>query len=198
MNLTALDPPPESLEPTAPPPWPEPTSTFNEPTLPQETTGCGFIASAAIPLVMGFFSLFESNNRGFTILSAVIAVGLILVGSVFLRVAKRRMPAHRERFARCRRSWARIKSSAVKGEHKNRGVLSHYTVEVDLEIWEPAGATHRTAPMSTSTKLETRIPAALSAHVLPGAFFAVMFDPVERTAIPFTLLTRQGAQLPIS
>jgi hypothetical protein len=197
MNLTALDPPPAALEPTAPPPWPEPTGTFVEPTLPQESTGCGFLAAALVPTAMGLFSIVE-GNYGFTKIAAVLAVVLAVLGLWILRGAKALKPAHRERFARCRRSWARIKSSTVKGEHKNRGVLSHYTVEVDLEIWEPASATHRTAPMSTSTKLETRIPAALSAQVLPGAFFAVMFDPVERTAMPFTLLTREGAQLPIS
>lgn len=85
----------------------------------------------------------------------------------------------------------------MKGEHHNRGVLSHYELELELEIWEPAAATHRTAPATARTRVEARAPAARGAQVLPGAFFAVMYDPVDGTAIPFTLLTREGVQFSV-
>jgi hypothetical protein len=198
MALTTLDPPPSSLEPDAPPPWPEPTGKFVEPVLPQESTGCGLIASALIPAAFTFFTAIE-GKYALTKFAAVVMVVLLLLGWFMLRRAKAAQPAHRERFARSRRCWARIKSSTVREERVNRGVLSHYVLDLDLELWETTGGEtpHRSSATSTPIRAEAKIPAALGPHAVPGAFFAVLFDPVERHAIPFTLLTKDGAQFAI-
>jgi hypothetical protein len=198
MDLTTLEPPPSSLEPDAPPPWPEPTGKFVEPTLPQESTGCGFLASALIPTAFMFFTAIE-GNYGLTKFAAAAFVTLILIGWLKLRQAKALRPAHKARFERSRRCWARVKSSKVKEERHNRGVLSHYVLDLELELWERGGAEtpHRSAPKSTPLHAEAKVPAPLGPQVVPGAFFAVMFDPVERNAIPFTLLTRDGAQFAV-
>lgn len=198
MDLGTLNPPPSALEPGSPPPWPEPTGTFVAPTLPQESTGCGLVAGAIIPLLLVVFTLIE-GNYGLTKLAAVVAAGLVLAGWLMLRRAKALQPARRARLERSRRCWARIKSSTVKEERHNRGVLSHYVLHLELELWEQAGAEtpHRSAPKSTLVHAEAKVPAPLGPQAVPGAFFAVMFDPVERNAIPFTLLTRDGAQFAV-
>lgn len=198
MDLAALEPPPSALEPDAPPPWAEPTGLFVEPALPQEGTAFGFIGAAFIPVVMALFSLVE-RNYGFTKLAVVVAVVLLAVGIFLQRRAKALMPAHRARFERSRRCWARVKSSKVKGDRKNRGAVTHYVLDLELDVWDSrAGESpHRSVPSSTPVKVEAAIPAALGPQVMAGAFFAVAFDPVERVAIPFTLLTRDGGQFPV-
>ena len=198
MELAALDPPPAALEPDAPPPWPEPTGKLAEPELPQEGAGCGSIAIAIPFVIMALFSLIE-KNYAFTKIAVGIAVLLVGFGLFMLRRAKAYLPARRARIARLRPCWARVKSSKVKSERKQRGALTHYVLDLDLEIWEPSprATPHRTAPHATAATIEAVVPSALGPHVLPGAFFAVAVDPIDRGIIPFTLLTRDGAQFPV-
>lgn len=198
LMLETLAPPPSSLDPDAPPPWPEPTGEFVAPVLSQQATGYALIGGAVIPAMLVFFTAIE-GKYGLTKLAAAVVVGMLLVGWLKLRRARALLPAHTARFERSRRCWARIKNSKIKEERVNRGVLTHYVLDLELELWEPAsgGAPHRSAMTSSPIKVEAKVPAPLSPQVLPDAFFAVMFDPVERHAIPFTLLTREGAQFPV-
>lgn len=198
MDLATLAPPPSALEPDAPPPWPEPTGKFVVPAMPLENMGCGLIGGALLALVWVFFTAIE-GKYGLTKFAAVVAAILLLVGWLGLRRAKALRPAHRAPFERSKRLWARIKTSKVISEQHNRGVLAHYVLDVELELWETGGGDtpHRSAKTSTPIRLEAKVPAALGPQALPGAFFAVMFDPVERKAIPFTLLTRDGAQFAV-
>lgn len=203
MSLEALTPPPAALEPGASPPWPEPTGQFVPPLPPQLGTAYGWIAIALVPALMAFFSVFESKRHGYgkSWFFLAVAVLVAVIGFAKLRSAKALLPAQRAREARSRRAWARIKSSKVKEERRDRGTVTRYLLDLELEIWEVpgagAGSTHRTAPSSVSAQVETSVPAALAPQVLPGAFFAVSYDPIDHVAIPFTLLTRDGAQFPL-
>jgi hypothetical protein len=198
VTLAALDPPPAALEPGAPPPWPAPTGRFVEPMLPQLGTAYSFIGASVVPFLLAFFTMIEGKH-GLSKVAVVVGVLLAGFGVLKLRSAKALLPAHRARYERAARCWARIKSSRVLRERHDRGVLSRYELELDLEVWDPSArdSVHRSAPSSTPVRTEASVPAALGPHVVPGAFFAVAFDPVERSALPFTLLTREGAQLPV-
>jgi hypothetical protein len=197
MGLATLDPPPAAIDPAAPPPWPEPTGSVVAPVPPQKQTALALFGGSVVPVILvGSAAL--AGNAAMMKVGVAAAVVLIVLGWLKLREANALSPAYRARFERSRRAWARVKASKVKGERHARGVLSHYVLEVELEVWLSSEATHRTAPTATPVATEATVPAAIAPQVVPGAFLAVLYDPLERTALPYTLVTREGAQLAIS
>lgn len=199
MSLGSLVPPPSALEPEAPPPWPEPSASFHRPVLPRDSIGCGFLMGALVPTAIVFFTLLE-GNYAHTKLAAAVFVLLVVVGLIVLGSGKTLRRAHEARFERSRRCWARVMKSEVKGEVNDGGVLTHYVLNLELQLWEAGGleTPHRSAPrIGTPLHEQAKVPAALGPHVVPGAFFAVMFDPVEQRGVPFTLVTKDGVQFSV-
>ncbi len=201
--LASLAPTPAQLEPGAAPPWPAPTGTFTPPK--NAPLGCAFAAFFGAA-VAGFVAIMFLVGRQVVYpVAATLGVAFLVglaIGFSYLLQAKALAPARSLRLARLRRAWARVLTSTMVGEERNRGVLSHYLLDLQLEVWEPAptdpALAHRVAATCHSVRVSgTAIPAALAPQVVPGAFFAVAFDPVDQSALPFSLLTRDGAQFPL-
>ncbi|WP_434419164.1 hypothetical protein [Nannocystis pusilla] len=73
-----------------------------------------------------------------------------------------------------------------------------YEIAVQLEVWLGANANDphgSSVPIPISHRLFA--PATAGASVVPGAYLGVLYDPVDRRVVAQSLVTRDGAQLPL-
>ena len=148
---------------------------------------------------VGFIAL-APDEAAVTGLFAAGSVGMLLLAIHSLRKALRERPAvlaaHAEHLRRARMTWARIVDAEIVGERRGKhGVLVSYEIAVKLEVWPTSGAPDAVLPVPVSHRLT--VPGTVGASVAPGAYLGVLHDPVDHRLVPQSLVTRDGAQLPL-
>jgi hypothetical protein len=101
--------------------------------------------------------------------------------------------------ARLATGWARILHSEIVGSrYGSEGVLTHYQLALELELWPRGEAGYRVTPTPITCTLHTDFDVALAGHIVPGTFFGVAYDSASTaTMLPQCLITMQGAVLPV-
>lgn len=180
MHLLPLTPAPERLPAGAPPPWPAP-ALLKPPPAP-DAKGLGVIAAFSVavagPLAAGIMLWADSTDMMDVVIAATItggsALALVGVGVFVLRdrsTLPARQHAHDLLLAHLATCWARVHHCAIVGsESSSEGALTHYVLSLELEPWCDE------QPPVRHWQVRWRIPAAVSANVVPGTWFSVAYD----------------------
>ncbi|WP_426756311.1 hypothetical protein [Myxococcus sp. Y35] len=194
-QLVALSPAPSTLAEGATPPWPPPPLRVQpKPPAHYQGTTNAIIIGTGLPL-LGAIALHEDER-------AVAMVGFIggLLAWIFAallfsqesKTRKRDEAARIEHVSRAILTWARITDSAIVEQvPDSKGRITHYLLDLHVTPW------HLSHPSPRKVPLRLKVPVAHGPHVVPGAYLGVLSDPEAAWVVPQSLLTLQGAQLPL-
>ncbi|QDE94583.1 hypothetical protein BHS05_01085 [Myxococcus xanthus] len=194
-QLVALSPAPSTLAEGATPPWPPPPLRVQpKPPAHYQGTTNAIIIGIGLPL-LGAYALYE-NERAVAMVGFI--GGLLAWSFAALRFSQERktrqnnQAEHVEHVRRAILTWARITDSAIVEQVPNNdGRITHYLLDLHVTPWHPSNPAPRQVP------LRLRVPVAHGPHVVPGAYLGVLSDPEAAWVVPQSLLTLQGAQLPL-
>ncbi|MCP3059832.1 hypothetical protein LXT21_13690 [Myxococcus sp. K38C18041901] len=159
------------------------------------------LLAVAGPLLAGL-AIWKFREGGESLGGAVMAalsVSVLLGVAVHIQREKGKLPARQQtheallqNLATC---WARVHDCAIVGsDGDSDGPVTHYILELEL------GSGH--APdASRPWQVRWRVPAAVAASVVPGAWFAVAYDVRDPDATEALfmqyLVSMSGATLPL-